>query len=89
VLCIDLYIYIYIHTHTHTHTHTIKTKQKVPTEMKSSRSIKRERTRWWRSRWTRSTSLSMDTSRYTFRHRSTCRTPAESGQKYLTSGKEL
>jgi len=25
---------------------------------------------------------------YTFRHRSTCRTPAESTQEYLTSGKE-
>ena len=25
---------------------------------------------------------------YTFRHRSACRTPAESGQEYLTSGKE-
>ena len=25
---------------------------------------------------------------YTFRHRSACRTPAESGQKYVTSGKE-
>ena len=24
---------------------------------------------------------------YTFRHRSACRTPAESRQKYLTSGK--
>ena len=24
----------------------------------------------------------------TFRHRSACRTPAESGQKYVTSGKE-
>ena len=26
---------------------------------------------------------------YTCRHRSTCRTPAESGQEYLTSGKEF
>ena len=26
---------------------------------------------------------------YTFRHRSTCRTPAESGQENLTSGKEF
>ena len=25
---------------------------------------------------------------YTFRHRSACRTPAESRQEYLTSGKE-
>ena len=25
---------------------------------------------------------------YTFRHRSACRTPVESGQEYLTSGKE-
>ena len=25
---------------------------------------------------------------YTFRHRSACRTPAESKQEYLTSGKE-
>ena len=25
---------------------------------------------------------------YTFRFRSACRTPAESGQEYLTSGKE-
>ena len=25
---------------------------------------------------------------YTFRHRSACRTPAEHGQEYLTSGKE-
>ena len=25
---------------------------------------------------------------HTFRHRSACRTPAESGQKYLTRGKE-
>ena len=25
---------------------------------------------------------------YTFRHRSVCRVPAESGQEYLTSGKE-
>jgi len=25
---------------------------------------------------------------YTFRHRSACRTPAESGQEYLTRGKE-
>ena len=25
---------------------------------------------------------------YTFRHRSACRTPAKSGQEYLTSGKE-
>ena len=25
---------------------------------------------------------------YIFRHRSACRTPAESGQRYLTSGKE-
>ena len=25
---------------------------------------------------------------YTFRHRSACRTPADSGQEYLTSGKE-
>ena len=25
---------------------------------------------------------------YTFRHRSACRTPAESGQEYPTSGKE-
>ena len=25
---------------------------------------------------------------YTFRHRTACRTPAESGQDYLTSGKE-
>ena len=25
---------------------------------------------------------------YTFIHRSVCRTPAESGQKHLTSGKE-
>ena len=25
---------------------------------------------------------------YTFRHRSACRTPAESGQEYLTSRKE-
>ena len=26
---------------------------------------------------------------YTFRHRSTCKTPAESGQKDLTSGKYI
>ena len=26
--------------------------------------------------------------KYTFRHRSACRTPAKSGQKYLTSRKE-
>ena len=26
--------------------------------------------------------------KYTFRHRSACRTAAESGQEYLTSGKE-
>ena len=26
--------------------------------------------------------------KYTFRHRSTCRTPGESGQEDLTSGKE-
>ena len=25
---------------------------------------------------------------YTFRHRSACRTPVESGQEYMTSGKE-
>ena len=25
---------------------------------------------------------------YTFRHRSACRAPVESGQEYLTSGKE-
>ena len=25
---------------------------------------------------------------YTFRHRSACRTPAESGREYLSSGKE-
>ena len=25
---------------------------------------------------------------YTFKHRSACRTPAESGQEYLTNGKE-
>ena len=25
---------------------------------------------------------------YTFRHRSACKTPAESGQEYVTSGKE-
>ena len=26
---------------------------------------------------------------HTFRHRSTCRTPAESGQEYLTEGKGI
>ena len=46
------------------------------------------RTRWWRSRWMWSTSLSMDTSGYTFRHRTACRAPAESGQEDLTSGTE-
>ena len=30
----------------------------------------------------------MDTSGYTFKHRSACRTPAESRQEYLTSGKK-
>ena len=35
-----------------------------------------------------STPLSMDTSGYTFRHRSVCRTSADSGQECLTSGKE-
>ena len=35
-----------------------------------------------------STSLSTDTSGIIFRHRSAFRTPAESGQEYLTSGKE-
>ena len=35
-----------------------------------------------------SKSLSMDTSGYTFKHRSACRTPAESGQEDLTSRKE-
>ena len=30
----------------------------------------------------------MDTSGITFRHRSACRTPAESRKEYLTSGKE-
>ena len=33
-------------------------------------------------------SLSMDASEYTFRHRSTCRTPGESEKEYPTSGKE-
>ena len=46
------------------------------------------RTRCWSSRCMWSTSLSMDTSGIHFRYRSACRTPAESGQEYLTSGKE-
>ena len=33
-------------------------------------------------------SLSMGASEYTFRHRSTCRTPGESEKEYPTSGKE-
>ena len=47
-----------------------------------------ERTRRQRSRWMCSTSLSADTSEYTFKHKSAFRTPAESGQVYLTSRKE-
>ena len=47
----------------------------------------RGRTRLWRRRWAWNTSLSMDTSEYTFRHISVCRTPAESRQEYMTSGK--
>ena len=47
-----------------------------------------QRTRWWRSRWMWSTSLSMDTSGIHLRHRSIGRTSAESGQEYLTSRKE-
>ena len=35
-----------------------------------------------------STSLSTDTSGYTFRHRSACGTLAESREEYLTSKKE-
>jgi len=35
-----------------------------------------------------STSLSTDTSGIYFRHRSACRTPAESRREYLTRGKE-
>ena len=45
------------------------------------------RTKWWRSRWMRSTPPQKH-QEYTFRHRSACRTPAESRQAYLTSGKE-
>ena len=47
-----------------------------------------ERTRRQRSRWTCSTSLTADISEYTFKHKSAFRTPAESGQVYLTSRKE-
>ena len=43
-----------------------------------------DRTRWWRGRWTWSTSPWIH-QEYTFRHRSACRTPAESGQEYLTN----
>ena len=49
------------------------------------------RTRWQRSRWTWSTSLSTAPrihEEYTFRYRNACGTPAESGKEYLTSGKE-
>ena len=46
------------------------------------------RTRWWRSRWMWSPSLSMETSGIHARYRSACRTPAESGQEDLTNGKE-
>jgi len=37
-----------------------------------------------------STSLFIDTSdqEYTFRHRRSCRTPAESRREYMTTGKE-
>ena len=48
----------------------------------------RGKTRLWRRRWAWNTSLSMDTSEYTFRHISVCRTPAESRQEYMTSNKE-
>ena len=48
----------------------------------------RGRTRLWRRRWAWNTSLSMDTSEYTFRHISVRRTPAESRQEYMTSNKE-
>ena len=41
----------------------IHEQQKRPTENKrTSKQTNRERTRWWRSRWTWGTSLSMDTS---------------------------
>ena len=44
-------------------------------------------TRWRRNRWTWSTPLSPN-QEYTFRHRSTCRIPAESEQEYLNTRKE-
>ena len=46
-----------------------------------------ERTKWQRNRWAWSTSPWIH-QEYTFRHKSAFRTPAESGQEYLTRGKE-
>ena len=46
------------------------------------------RTRWWRSRWTWNTSLYTDTSGIHLQTLKCIRTPAESRQEYLTSGKE-
>ena len=46
------------------------------------------RTRWRRSRWTWSTSVSTDSSGIHLRHSSVCRAPAESRQQDLTSRKE-
>ena len=48
----------------------------------------RQRSRWRRSRWTWNTSLFMDTSGIHLQTQKCIRTPAESGQEYLTTGKE-
>ena len=48
-----------------------------------------ERTRWQRNRWAWSTSPRIHQEHTkVFRHKSACRTPSESGQEYLTRGKE-
>ena len=44
------------------------------------------RTRWWRSRWTWSTSLPIDTSRIDLQIQKCMLKPAESRQESLTSG---
>ena len=48
----------------------------------------RQRSRWQRSRWTWNISLFMDTSGIHFQTQKCIRTPAESRQEYLTSGKK-
>ena len=78
VYCQIIYIYIHTHTHTHTHTYTHFLQDTHLREEQDGRGV-----------GGRGVHLSPQIHQeHTFRHRSACRTPAEIGQEYLTSGRE-